>query len=213
MAYRPVVLSTNTPPRVRQLINEYIENLSFSDIHTMLQLPLPDYELGAGCGFAITHVLMSVIGGVSTTLYDPTRNGGKDEIGKKFTRLLEDYYPWNREPSSGLPPRGAANIIYEVFRNPLTHDLGLNVKGRRLQVSIKRLRISVNGEERTGLREREIEQLERGPRPKMSATVTRSDQGIILFVEALYWGVRRMIEKISVDKTRMKAAEKFLSEL
>jgi hypothetical protein len=47
----------------------------------------------------------------------------------------------------------------------------------------------------------------------MSATLTATSGTQTLLVEALYWGVRRMIENISADKTKMKIAEKFLSKL
>jgi len=48
-----------------------VEKSSFSDVHAMLRLPLKSVALGAGCNFAIAHVLMAVIGGVSATLYEP----------------------------------------------------------------------------------------------------------------------------------------------
>ncbi len=122
MAYKPLVLDASTPQKVRGLI-VHIETLSFSDVHSMLRLPLMNYRIAAGCNFAITQVLMSVIGGISTTLYKQHGN-----VGDRFIGLLKDYYPWDLEPTGILPAADAADAIYNVFRNPLTHDLGLDLK-------------------------------------------------------------------------------------
>jgi hypothetical protein len=122
MVYQPLNIAPSTPPRVRVLIQR-IEDLSFSDTHSMLRLPLHHYRLSAGCNFAITHVLMAVIGGVSTTLYRHTGN-----VGDRFTGVLVNYFPWNKEPTSNVSPVDAADAIYSVFRNPITHDLGLDLK-------------------------------------------------------------------------------------
>jgi hypothetical protein len=62
------------------------------------------------------------------------------------------------------------------------------------------------------LTEKKIEQLEQPKRPAMPATVKKSADEIELWVEALYWGVRWMIEELTRDKSRMEAAEKFLLE-
>ena len=99
MPYRPLSLAPQTPPNVRALIHR-IESLSFSDIHCMLRLPLRNYRLTAGCNFAVAHVLMAVIGGVSTTLYHHTGN-----VGERFTGVLTDYFPWDLEPSGAVAPK------------------------------------------------------------------------------------------------------------
>ncbi len=98
MSYQPLNLDSATPSAVRRLINR-LERLSFSDVHTMLRLPVPNYRLDAGCNFAITHVLTTAIGGISTTLY---RQGNKDN--ERFQGLLVDYYPWKLEPRQDVSP-------------------------------------------------------------------------------------------------------------
>jgi len=82
-------------------------------------------------------------------------------------------------------------------------------KGDKLR--LKRLR-SPKGE---GLSESFIEaELEGYNRfTKMSSTLTVGSGTQTLLVEALYWGVRRMIENISADKTRMQTADNFLATL
>jgi hypothetical protein len=154
---------------------------------------------------------MAVIGGVSTTLYRHT-----GQVGDRFTGVLVDYFPWNKEPSSNVSPTDAADAIYSVFRNPITHDLGLDLKKKSagLKVKVKRLKtVTIRGADR-GLTERQIEALERSPiRPQMSATVTLAPHKKVLLVEWLYWGVRRMIENLTADPKRMHAAENFLASI
>lgn len=210
MAYRSLILPPSTPPKVRGLIHR-IEVLSFSDVHSMLRLPLHNYRLGAGCNFAIAHVLMAVIAGVSSTLY---RHTGR--VGERFTGVLVEYFPWDLESSGSVPPKDAADIIYEVFRNPITHDLGLDLKKKStgLQIKIKRMKTTAPKNRDRGLTERQIETLEASSsRPHMSAAVTVAAHKKVLFVEALYWGVRRMIERLAADVPRMQSAEKFLASL
>ena len=109
MAYKSLSLDKNTPPRVSKLILS-VENLRFSDVHTMLRLPLKAYNLNGGCNFAIAQLLMSVIGGISATLYEPA---WKDNA--RFKGVLKDYYPWNQEPQGGETPRYSYRNFTKFF--------------------------------------------------------------------------------------------------
>ncbi len=205
MPYQPLNLDASTPPAVKRLIDR-LERLSFSDAHTMLRLPIPNYRLAAGCNFAITQVLTTAIGGLSTTLY---RHGNTD--GERFKGLLTQHYPWSLEPRQDVPAAEAARVIYEVIRNPLTHDLGLDLHGKSKGIKVKIKRIQ-RANSKGGLPERWIEQLERGPlRPKMSPAVTVRRDANVLLVEALYWGLRRMVESMTRDPALIARAEVFLS--
>ena len=205
MAYRAMSIDSATPPAVRRLI-ERLETLSFSDVHTMFRLPIPNYRLHAGCNFAIAHVLTTAIGGIATTLY---RRGDTDS--ERFRGLLTDHYPWNLEPKQYVAPAEAARIIYQVFRNPLTHDLGLDLHGKSSGVKVKVKRLQ-RPNQKGGLPERWIEKLEAGRvRPGMSSAVTVRADAKVLLVEALYWGLRHMVEDMTRDTQLMATAEAFLS--
>jgi hypothetical protein len=172
----------------------------------MLRLPVPNYRLNTGCNFAITHVLTTAIGGISTTLY---RRGATD--GERFKGLLVDHYPWTLEPYQNVSTREAARVVYEVIRNPLTHDLGLDLRGRSkgLQVKVKRWQ---RPNQKGGMPEKWIENLEAGPsRPNISSAVTVRSGAQVLLVEALYWGLRRMVEGMTRDAQLMARAEAFLA--
>ena len=207
MAYRPLVIERFTPPRVKSLIRA-LENHYLSDVHTMLRLPDLDQGLTAGCNFAITQVLAAAVSGISVTLYSHT--GGS---GIRFKGLLKDYYRWSLEPGNIVAPQDGANVIYSVIRNPLTHDLGMDLENRRQgqKILIKRL---VTDNKRKGLPENFIEQLESPNRPTpMSPTVTVHSGKTFVLVEAFYWGVRQMVEHLSRDASRMQSAETFLGSI
>ena len=125
MAYTPLTVASTTPERVKSVIRS-LENHYFSDVHTMLRLPLPEQQLTAGCNFAIAQVLAAVISGVSVTLH---REEGRS--GTRFAKLLESHYPWAIEPGNKVTPKEGARILYVPIRNPLTHDLGLNLNSRK----------------------------------------------------------------------------------
>jgi hypothetical protein len=207
MAYRPLALDPKTPLRVKHLVQS-LEDHFFRDVHTMLRLPEPDNQLIAGCNFAITQVLAAAVSGISVTLYSHT--GGS---GARFKALLKDFYPWFLEPGNAVTPQAGADVIYSVIRNPLTHDLGLDLEKKRKtqKVVVKRL---ATDRGRKGLPENIVEQLEAAGRTvKMSPTITILSGRTVLLVEAFYWGVRKMIEELSRDSARMQAATTFLASI
>jgi len=207
MAYRPLTIDPATPPRVK-LVIQSLENHYFRDVHTMLRLPEPDHQLVAGCNFAITQVLAAAVSGISVTLYSHT--GGS---GARFKALLKDFYPWSLEPGNAVTPQAGADVIYSVIRNPLTHDLGLDLekKAKTQKVKIKRL---ATENKRKGLPENIVEQLEATARTvTMSPTITIRPGETVLLVEAFYWGVRRMVKELSSDRSRMQAAKTFLASI
>ncbi len=174
----------------------------------MLRLPEPDHQLIAGCNFAITQVLAAAVSGISVTLYSHT--GG---AGKRFKALLKDLYPWSQEPGNAVTPQAGADVIYSLIRNPLTHDLGLDLENKRKTQKVLIKRLATN-EGRKGLPENRVEQLEGAARTvKMSPTVTILSGKTVLLVEAFYWGVRKMVEDLSRDSPRMQAASAFLASI
>lgn len=207
MGYIQLALEPKPGPRVGDLIRR-LEDHYFRDIHVMLRLPSPAIEVTAGCNFAIAQVLASVVSGVSVTLYK--HSGSK---GARFKGLLVDYYPWSEEP--GPPPdvSESARMIYALVRNPLTHDLGLDLetKRRTQKVVVKRL---TTDHGRCGHTEAGVEALEAKARPlRLSPTLKVQADRVVLLVEALYWGIRRTLFNLNADTKRMAAAEAFLESL
>jgi hypothetical protein len=183
-----------------------LEHHYFSDVHAMLRLPAPAIGVIAGCNFATFQVLASVVSGVSVTLYKRSRGSG--DSGELFKGLLVDYYPWSEEPQPPSDPARASELIYSLFRNPLAHDLGIDLKTKkRIQKPIiKRLTVGQSGHTEGG-----VEALEAAARPpRLSPTIKIQPDRVVLLVEAFYWGIRRMVVRLNADRKRIAEAEKFL---
>lgn len=207
MPYHALAIDPSTPARVKRLIQS-LENHYFSDVHTMLRLPEPDHGLTAGCNFAIAQVLAAAVSGISVTLY--SHRGG---TGVRFKGLLANYYPWSLEPGNAVTPQAGADVLYSLIRNPLTHDLGLDIANKRQGQKIIIKRLGTDGA-RKGLSEAFVEALERPNRlSPMSPTVRVISSKTIVLVEAFYWGVRKMVEELSCDGPRMQTAKAFLLSL
>ncbi len=207
MAYVPLALDPEPGPRVKNVIRR-LEDHYFRDVHAMLRLPAPAMDISPGCNFAIAQVLASVVSGVSVTLYK--HSGHK---GARFKGLLVDYYPWSEEPEPPEDTSEAARLIYALVRNPLTHDLGLDLetKCRTQRVVVKRL---LTDRKTCGHTDQGVEALETTARPRrMSPTIKVQGERVVLLVEALYWGIRKMLLNLNADRKRMAAAEAFLESL
>lgn len=203
MAYRPLLLPAGPGPHATDLIRR-LEGHYLQDVHAMLRLPQPSVDIHAGCNFAIAQVLCAVIGGLSTTLY--MQEGGN---GHRFKGILIDYYPWDEEPIDERRDSEHAALIYSMFRNPLTHDLGLDLHSasRSPKAIVKRLVVQA---QQVGHTERGVEDLEADQRPgNLSPVLRRDRERVVLMVEAMYWGVRRLIVRIAADTERMAGAESF----
>ena len=203
MSYTKLAIDSATPKRIQKLIKS-LDDHYFSDVHTMLRLPQPSLGLTAGCNFAIAQVLAAVVSGASVTLYK--HQGGK---GVRFTGLLREFYPWSSEPGNAVTPEEGAKVIYNLVRNPLTHDLGLDLENRRpgQKTLLKRL---ATDNKKTGLPEEFVEQLEGPGRPsKLSPTVRIISGDTVVLIEAFYWGVRRMIVDLSATNQACRLRTSF----
>ena len=192
----------NVPRRVTSLVRR-MERQYLGEVHCMLRLPIPNYRLTGAGGLPIAQVLLNAVSGVSTTLYQ--HKGGS---GAQFKGLLQTHYPWDLEPPGAPLPKEGARLIYDVFRNPLTHNLGLHLFGRSTpKVKIKRS----NRHNGAGPPERTITRWEKSvARPKWSHTVVARSDAVVLFVEPFYWGVRVMLERLISNNAAMNEAERFL---
>lgn len=197
MNYKPLTQVASTPPLVNQLIRN-LEKNCFSNIHTLLALPVLNVTGAKNRNFAITQLIVAAISGISVTLY--AHNGSS---GKRFKNLLIEYFPWDEEPDNGVSREDASETLYSVIRNPLTHDLGIDIENKRKgkKIVLKRKITSIE----------KLESLER-PTP-LSPTIRITNDKTVVLIESLYWGTRKMTERLLEDKSRMQNAENFLINL
>jgi len=207
MPYKPLKLASSTPPHVKALIRS-LEINYLQEVHTMLRLPLPAEGLNSSCNTAIVKVLLAVISGASDTLFKKKRGSGNN-----FKELMKCHYPWDKEPGNQTSPCVGATMLYNLFRNPLTHNLGLSLSNKTKGQKRVVLRL-VSNPENHGHHEAYINKLESQVRPdSLSATIRVKDNNLTVLIEALYWGVRQMIQSLTNDNACMVKAEKFLESI
>jgi hypothetical protein len=201
MSYHPIQIDPRTPKLVKDFIRSHLD-MQFHDVHCMLRLPILNQELGAGCNFSAATFLLSLISGISMTLYK--QRGGS---GKLFKELLEIHYPWEQEPSGGVTKQDGPDDLYNLFRNPLAHSLGI--------LDPRRKRPAALGVGKGTYPEDLIERIEQSAtRPAdASATIMVAHNSKTLRVEGLYWGIREMVRRLTADAAAMSGAAKFIASL
>jgi hypothetical protein len=114
--------------------------------------------------------------------------------GRLFREVVEKHYPWDQELD--VPERrfgvDAAKEMYDLFRNPLAHALGVihpegNSEGRLLAI------------EKAPMQESELYELEMtdsGPERWLHPALLSSGLALRLSVSSLYWGVRQLVERV-----------------
>ena len=207
MPYRPLVRPSGLPPNVARLIWK-LERHYLTPVHAMFRMPVPNYCMVGEFQFSLAQILLGAVAGVSTTLY--ARSGSN---GYRFLQLLINYYPFDQEPTNTVPVPDAARTLWLVFRNPLAHDLGFDLEKKAKTPEVKVLRVLTKNGTR-GLTEKKIESLEdTSVRPMAKPTLAIRADATVLFVDALYWGVRCMLETLLADTNRVQSAEAFLASI
>ena len=209
MTFVSLPLDSETPGKVATFVREVVEPY-LRDVHAMLRLPLPDQGIEAGCNYGAAGTLLAVIAGASVRLFEPGQKGS----GYLFRETVCTFYPWHTEPpEEGVTrPEEGAKYLWHYFRNPLAHAVGHYVdppEPRQISRLWKR-----------GLSEEEIEAIEHSRQRPVGVltgapTLRRnSHMGLMvtmdLNVEALYWGVREMLCRLTTDRDRMVLAEQSL---
>ncbi len=197
--YQSLLLPKGLDTDTAKLIRDQLEP-QLADVHAMLRLPIDsDPGLGGGCNLSATQVLLSVVSGVSVTVYDPSALTRRGDRGPLFREVLEKHYPWKEErhlPGARLDAAAAVEL-YRLFRNPLAHTLGVvdpqdNPLGRRVII------------EKGSVPEADIVLLERAtsrPADWTNPTLREDDNELVLWVLSFYWGVRRMICNVATART------------
>jgi hypothetical protein len=79
----------------------------------------------------------------------------------------------------------------------------LNNKRQRKKLLVKRF-LTI---EREGLSEENVMRFEKAERfAPMSPTVTKEDGKVVLLLEAFYWGIRKLVERVTRDQSSVSSA-------
>ena len=200
MAYVQLALSNSLPDSVRTVIQMGVEPF-LRDVHWMLATHIGEStESGPGrqLQFPIALMLLSTVAGVSEKLLHVPE---KCRSGQRFKKCLKSYFPWDIDPPTGASPECAAMILYEFFRNPLTHRLGFHTD------SDPAIRINqpFPGTDDAERRVEDLERLETKPASEPCLVVT--PQATTLWLGPFYWGVRKLVERWSYDDIQVSEAE------
>jgi hypothetical protein len=95
----------------------------------------------------------------------------------------------------------AAKILYETFRNPLVHYLGMHKRRR----PVARIGHVFRGTDDAEARVEELERLTAKPFSEPCLVVTPESQ--TLWLDQLYWGIRKLVERWSYDAGEVSRAD------
>ena len=193
-------------PHVFTFVRDHL-SMQFGDVRAMLRLPLPELGIEHGCNFAVTDRLCSLISGISVTIFmpsNPTRRDNKGKItwvgsGEAFKHLLKNFYPW----ASGDSRTEGVKALYDLFRNPFAHALGVQGKCS-YQICVKK----------DPLQNDQIEEIERSPtRPDwLPPGLSGSEKQWTLDARGFYRDVFHMFWNLAKESQQMTDAEqRFLS--
>lgn len=211
MAYTPLLIPAHVGPAVREVVRSALD-LWLHDVHTMLRLP--HRHLTSGCNFVIAGTLFGIIEGVSAVLA-PRRGDPK----ASFVECVLTYYPPETTGTSAVNVQNVAAEIYDLFRSPMRHCLGLALDRPNRQQGVRpRLKWThrpvILRDKKPASRAdlRDIESSAPWPKRLGRPTLQKSDSGdYFLSVEAFYAGTRRLIGRVLADEQAISAAEQELS--
>lgn len=221
MAYAPLSLDPNTPPRVQRFVRKRVDSL-LSDVHAMLRLPHDADGLQAGCSMPAAMTLLSMIGGMSRVFHFPPELDRNPWVGRDRRRFVDfvqqRLFPLD-PPTGNIGQAEAAEILYREFRNYLVHALAeeLDLEAQTNRVVFRRALTNEPKvlKSKDGLSETQIAELECGVRPTdMKPTFEmRGDGTVALHIPSLYVGLRKSIERLSSDQDLMRQANALLDQV
>jgi hypothetical protein len=151
-----------------------------------------------GFNFACANLLCDLLSGLSVTVYQPANTS--IGAGRAFKSLLSSpFFPW--EPNDSQSDKAEkADALYDFFRNPLTHAVGVD-DNPGLDIAI--------GKKPKPLTKRQLAQMEKSPtRPiNIKPALVGSGNKWILSVEGLHYAVFRLFWNLAQDTMQINAAE------
>lgn len=204
-------------PYLREMLRRQID-MQFTDLATLLQLPLPSHGLDAGANLTTTVLLCNVISGASVLFFEASLDsvrGRRTAVNtlhssERFRRTLE-FFPW--DDLAKIPRWEAIDALYKYARNPLAHSLGVGkapshfpgLRGRNVLLAKRPLPRHSVAELMCGDPERPIW--------SDAPVIAREANGYAISVEALAWGTCRMLRSLFASPVQVMAAETTAEQL
>jgi len=225
MGYTPLPIDESRWPQIARFIRGPLESLYFRDVHDLLRLPQRAVGLAGGCNFAIAHLLLSAMSGVSSALY--ATGTGDSRYQSAFRNMLVRFYPWDTEdeaPRTEAKKQALADVLWEEYRGPLAHPVGLwagaaqGIAQGGARSALERGHFiryrRIGGTEGDGLSEADLERLEASadwPFETFGETLQVREDAAVLKLERFYWGARQTILRLVADWVLADKAEAALA--
>jgi len=187
MAYIPIPKPTALSPYIMEVI-EHVLDPCFEEIHYLLTIRRQDQGPKGSYQKTQAMVLIALADGMAQLFIAD----GKIQVGDRFKKFLEKYYPWDKDMPDGFSRDEAVNFIWDNYRCPLFHRLGLRHSPDNL---IRYGNVFSRSED-------EIESIESCEiRPSTCAFLEKknSKEGVEyvnFLVESFYWGLRQAITNV-----------------
>ncbi len=196
MPYQRLAIPDGTPPELEDSVRSGIDP-RLADVHALFRLPVDGVSgLEAGGNLTIAQVLLDIVGGISTEIYwHPDLP--KQATADRFRQALTQHYPWEVGMLGAVTGEEAANLLYDAFRCPLAHNLGLfdDVRHGRNTLILGAIKVA-----KGPLPDEKIVELEisfERPSDWDGATLRYierpADAKALLVAKIFYWGVRRLV--------------------
>lgn len=124
MPYSSIDYRHIVDPETRALFHRASDVLG--DVYTMLSSRPLHRTKGGGCNLAATLVLLCIVDAIATHHYPKLPAGKRGDQRIRFTTLIRDKLPGWGAAARWTPLNVAAELLYDEFRNPLTHALGVD---------------------------------------------------------------------------------------
>ncbi len=195
MAFKPLDVPVQIPMPVADFVTGPLSE-ALKEFRFLLQQNFPDQAPQGSLQYSLAILILSITDGAAQTLYPASGSSSA-----RFKGFIRSYYPWELDPPDGLTPEQATTELYYTFRCPLIHRFGMRV---RYPVNVKLGRVFSQDEN-------SVDALEAYTlRPYSDASIQKSDQRIVLWIDSYYWALRKTIERALADIPRMRLAEEWL---
>ena len=133
--------------------------------------------------YSASVMCLNIVAGISTLFYKPDEYK-PGQAGKYFKELLKNFYPWSLDPPQNISSTDAIDVLYDEFRNPLAHALGVRTSGIKLKFILPAAF--------------KLEELNRrlkdsSDHPINGPTITKDEDELEFRVASFYWGIRKMM--------------------